>query len=286
MPYTKPTVFGRSATPGYDGKLLERADDSLLYERIYKGTLYPDFPLFQIATHTGTKILAPEVRDELAAWAQRPDAGGIPLDESDVAFVKGLYATSAFYADSWLGVLFQEIRRLGLWDNLTVVVFSDHGEGLMAHEYVNHRSSLEDASTNCVLMIHRPGGHPARVDDVVELLDVAPTILDLAGADIPETFQGTSLFPCLERGRCPTDGIAYSEGIMRQVSMTDGIRRLTLNGYPAASADVDTELRTASWKDEHITYEDVRGPPGSETTTPPDGLFTELAQGGLKRRSR
>ena len=53
IPYTKPAMFGLSATPGYDGILLDRADDSLLYERIYESTLYPDFPLAEITTHTG-----------------------------------------------------------------------------------------------------------------------------------------------------------------------------------------------------------------------------------------
>ena len=285
-PYTKPTVFGRLATPGYDGVLLERADDSLLYEKIYGRTLYPDFPLAKITTQTGTQILTPQIRDELKVWSQRPDAGGIPLSNEDIAFMKGMYATSALYADAWLGVLLEETRRLGLWDDLIVVVLSDHGEELLDHGFVNHRNSLEDASTSCVLMVRRPGGRETRVDDVVELLDVAPTVLELAGATVPDTFRGTSLVPCLERGRCPVDGVAYSEGILHHVSATDGIRRLTVEGYPATSREIDSELENASWKSEHLRYEDVRGTPGSESPAKPDGLFTRLATASLERRTR
>jgi arylsulfatase A-like enzyme len=285
IPYTKPTVFGRSATPGYDGVLLERADDSLVYERIYERTLYPDFPVAQITTHTGAKVITPEIGEELKAWSQRPDAGGIPLNDEDIAFMKGLYATSAFYADAWVGVLLQETRRLGLWDDLIVIVMSDHGEELLDHGLVNHRNTLEDSATSCIMMIHRPDGRGTRVDDVVELLDLAPTVLDLAGASIPDTFQGTSLVPCLESGRCPVDGVAYSEGILHHVSATDGIRRLTVNGFPAASPEVDDELRNGA-KSEHVTYEDVRGPPGTETPAEPDGLFTRLTTAALERRAR
>jgi arylsulfatase A-like enzyme len=285
IPYTKPTFFARSATPGYDGVLLERADDSLLYEKIYGHTLYPDFPLAEITTHTGTKILTPQIRDELKAWSQRPDAGGIPLSDEDIAFMKGMYATSAFYADAWLGVLLQETKRLGLWDDVIVIVMSDHGEELLDHGFVNHRNTLEDSATSNVMMIRRPGGRGARVDDVVELLDLGPTILDLAGATIPDTFQGTSLVPCLDNGRCPVDGVAYSEGILHHVSATDGLRRLTVNGFAATSPEIDDELRNAA-KSEHLTYEDVRGPPGTETPATPDGLFTRLTSAALERRAR
>jgi arylsulfatase A-like enzyme len=286
IPYTKPNVFALSATPDYDGVLLERADDSLLYEKIYDRTLYPDFPLAEITTHTGTKVLTPQIRDELKEWSQRPDAGGIPLSDEDIAFMKGMYATSAFYADAWLGVLLQETRRLGLWDDLIVIVMSDHGEELLDHGFVNHRNSLEDSATSCMMMIRRPGGRGGRVDDVVELLDLGPTILDLAGATIPDTFRGTSLVPCLENARCPVDGVAYSEGILHHVSATDGIRRLTVNGFAATSPEIDAELRNASVKSEHLTYEDVRGPPGSETPATPDGLFTRLTEAALERRNR
>ena len=285
MPYTKPNVFGRSATPGYDGVLLDRADDSLLYQKIYERTLYPNVPLTEITTHTGTRILAPQARDALMAWAQRPDAGGIPLSEDDIAFMKGMYATGAFYADAWLGVLFQEARRLGLWDDLIVIVMSDHGEDLLDHGFVHHRNTLEDSATSCVMMIRRPGGRSARVDDVVELLDLGPTIVDLAGGTIPDTFQGTSLVPCLDQGRCPVDGVAYSEGILQHVSATDGIRRLTVNGFAATSPEIDNELRNAG-KSEHLTYEDVRGPSGTETPATPDGLFTRLTSAALERRAR
>ena len=68
--------------------------------------------------------------------------------------------------------------------------------------------------------------------------------------------------------------------------MTDGIRRLTVNGFPATSPEIDGELRNASWKSEHLKYEDVRGPPGTETVAAPDGLFTRLAQAALERRAR
>jgi arylsulfatase A-like enzyme len=285
-PYTKPHVFGRLATPGYDGVLLERADDALLYEKMYGPTLYADFPFAEVTTRSGTRILTPETRDELKRWAAHPDADGTPLDDADIAFMKGMYATSAFYADAWLGVLLEETRRLGLWEDLTVVVLSDHGEELLDHGFVNHRNSLEDSATSCVLIVRRPGGQGVRVDDVVELLDVGPTVLELAGAAVPDTFRGRSLASCLERGRCSVDGVAYSEGILHHVSATDGIRRLTVEGYPASSSEIDAELANASWKSEHLKYEDVRGPPGSEAPAKPDGLFSRLARAALERRTR
>ena len=83
-----------------------------------------------------------------------------------------------------------------------------------------------------------------RQREVTQLLDVAPTVLGMAGVDIPASMQGTDLSGCLDGGRCDTPGIAYSEAVLEMVSVTDGTFRLTVEGGSASFATFFARLRS------------------------------------------
>ena len=244
-PYTKPHIFGRLSTPGYDGHMLDRVHDSITYEKVWEGGFYPELPLWQLENGKGTRILTPEVHAELARYASQPGARRITLSEDDLAFMKGLYASSALYADLWLQVLLDDLAERNLLETTTLVLVSDHGEGLLDHGYFNHRDSLHDASTQVPFIVWRPGAEAkgVRQREVTRLLDVAPTILGLAGIDPPPTMQGTDLTGCLDGGKCGTPGTAYSEAVLEQVSVTDGTFRLTVEGAAVHTKAMDARIQ-------------------------------------------
>ena len=80
------------------------------------------------------------------------------------------------------------LDRLGLRDNTVVVFLADHGEMLGDHWLLNKGPFHFDGILRVPLIWSWPGRFPAGVqsDALVSLLDVAPTILDLAGVPIPE----------------------------------------------------------------------------------------------------
>jgi arylsulfatase A-like enzyme len=77
----------------------------------------------------------------------------------------------------------------------TIILTSDHGYSLGDHDYVS-KFTLWDEAGRAPLIIVRPGAlSDVRYEDVVSLLDIAPTFLDFAGLDIPVRMDGRSLAP-------------------------------------------------------------------------------------------
>lgn len=287
-PYTKPHVFGRQATPGYDGVMVDRVHDSITYERIFQDAFYPELSMEQVENDRGSRILSPTVADDLAKHALEQGVKKITLSKDDKAFLTGLYDSGVLYADLWLQVVLDDLERLGLTETTTIVVVSDHGEGLLDHGYFNHRDTLHDAATQVPFIVWRPDAttRGVRQREVTRLLDVAPTVLSLAGVDPPPTMQGTNLAPCLDGGPCNTPGTAYSEAILNQVSVTDGALRLTVSGAPAESDGMTARLESPA--PAFALLWDAGGKPGTETPLPlleaDPALISRLTDGALDAR--
>ncbi len=131
------------------------------------------------------------------------------------------YFGEVVFVDEQLGVLFESLRSAGLMGGNTLVVFTaDHGEALGEHDEESHGIFLYDATILVPLIIQLPGRLPdgLRVPHMVRTLDIAPTILDLAGLARPSEMEGTTLEPLManpERARSKTDPelICYLESL-------------------------------------------------------------------------
>lgn len=110
----------------------------------------------------------------------------------DMAHVNALYDAEVRLADEALGKMLARLEERGLLENTFVIVTSDHGEELRDHGGWRHGHSAYDELLRVPLIMSGPG-LPAgrRLKELVTLLDVAPTILELTGTPIPEAFQGT-----------------------------------------------------------------------------------------------
>lgn len=99
------------------------------------------------------------------------------------------------YADSAVGKLLKQLRARGLYDNALIAVMSDHGEALGDHGEDTHGVFLYDETIHVPLLIKLPGGSSAarRIEDRVGLVDVLPTILQVARVAVPPEVQGESL---------------------------------------------------------------------------------------------
>jgi arylsulfatase A-like enzyme/tetratricopeptide (TPR) repeat protein len=118
------------------------------------------------------------------------------------------------HADEIIGALLEHLRGKGLYDRATIVLLSDHGEGLGDHGEDEHGIFLYRETIQVPLVIKLPsstnGGRRAAAS--AQHIDVPPTILDLAGGTVPEGFRGRSLRPALE-GRALPDASIYSESL-------------------------------------------------------------------------
>jgi arylsulfatase A-like enzyme len=101
-----------------------------------------------------------------------------------------LYDGEIRYTDDHLGQLFDLLAERGILDETIVVVTADHGDEFFEHGRKGHAETLFDEVLLVPLIMRYPAGIPAGsvVDRQVRLLDVAPTILSLAGVERPEKF--------------------------------------------------------------------------------------------------
>jgi arylsulfatase A-like enzyme len=82
------------------------------------------------------------------------------------------------------------------------VVVGDHGEGLLTHETREHGEEVYEEAVRVPLVLRFPGHlAPARIDAPVEMVDVAPTALELLGVARPAAFEGQSLVAAMRSGR-------------------------------------------------------------------------------------
>ncbi len=123
------------------------------------------------------------------------------MPDEDLAQVIALYDGEIAFTDHHLGKLFEYLKSLKMWDDTLLVVLADHGEELQDHDSVHHIRTLYEEVLHVPLIFKLPGGRPngwpERVKARVSTLDVAPTLLDIAGIDIPKSFQGKSLLSLL-----------------------------------------------------------------------------------------
>jgi arylsulfatase A-like enzyme/Tfp pilus assembly protein PilF len=119
------------------------------------------------------------------------------------------------YADEIVGRLIRYLKSHQLYDRSTIVLLSDHGEGLGDHGEQEHGLFVYDEAIHVPLIIKQAGGTGAgrRIPDVVQHVDVVPTILDLVKAPVPGYLRGRSLKPVLEgTGGIPEQAV-YSEAM-------------------------------------------------------------------------
>ena len=145
------------------------------------------------------------------------------LDRDDIrdrehllAMRRGFSALS-HYVDDKLGELIEVLEEQGLRDDTVVIFTADHGEMLGEHGLIQKRSFYE-WSSRIPLFIDMPGGTARDVDVPVSLLDLPPTLLDIAGQAPASPMEGRSLRPALEGAALEVQPVIseyHGEGIMR-----------------------------------------------------------------------
>jgi arylsulfatase A-like enzyme len=133
------------------------------------------------------------------------------LPPNDLAYAMALYDGEIRFVDDWFGEFWSTVCELGLDERATIVFLSDHGEEFQEHGSVLHEK-LYATVTRIPFMIRLPGGRLARpVGEVVESIDLMPTLLELAGVPVPAGVQGSSLLPLILGREKSGLHVAFSE---------------------------------------------------------------------------
>jgi iduronate 2-sulfatase len=181
-----------------------------------------------------------------------------PLDTQDRRR-EGLagYSAAVSFVDAQLGVVFETLDRLKLWDDTIVVVTSDHGFQLGEHGGLWRKDTLFEESLRVPLLIWAPGlalpGVPT--SSLAELVDLYPTLTDLAGLARPKDLDGTSLVPVLQDPSRAVKTAAFSAARRRPPQLGWSVRT--------------DRYRYTEWPDGSRELYDHQGDPGERKNLAP-----------------
>ncbi len=142
--------------------------------------------------------------------------GMLPLEDLDRRQIVDLYDGEVTFADAQVGAVLAALAENGYGDDTLVIVTSDHGEEFWDHGGLGHGEHNFQELLHVPLVIAGPGIERRRLETPVSLIDLTPTILDLAGVELPGDLPGRSLAAVLgSRRRDLAASPVYAEGLLR-----------------------------------------------------------------------
>ena len=125
------------------------------------------------------------------------------------------FPAAAKATDDVIGKLIGALRAQKLYDDALIVIAADHGQSLGSHGEDTHGIFLYDETVHVPLLLKLPQNQNAgkRVQAKVGLIDIAPTVLEVAGVPVPSQMQGQSL---LRSARIDSDRPVYSRSDLPQ----------------------------------------------------------------------
>jgi arylsulfatase A-like enzyme len=116
---------------------------------------------------------------------------------------RDLYDGEVVFTDHHIGRVLKALASSPLADRTVVILTGDHGEAFGEHGAFFHGREVWDEVVRVPLLVHVPGAKPHKVSRTVSGVDIAPTVLDLAGLPEDPQARGQSLVPELFGGALP-----------------------------------------------------------------------------------
>ncbi|MDG1897404.1 MAG: sulfatase [Fuerstiella sp.] len=145
---------------------------------------------------------------EMRSYVGVPNQG--PIDVATQLRLLQAYAACVSYADAQIGRLLDAVDHSEQFKDATIILWSDHGWHLGEKTAWGKMSNYEIA-TRVPLIMAGPDISPGRTQAISELVDLYPTICQLAGVQPPGQLQGESLVNVLQHPRQNSDAIAFSQ---------------------------------------------------------------------------
>jgi arylsulfatase A-like enzyme len=135
------------------------------------------------------------------------------VTENELRLAQRLYADALTSIDAEIHLLIRALRAAGQWEDTILVVTADHGEEFMEHGAFGHSKNLYEETIHVPLLIVQGGGglEHQRISAQVRQIDIAPTLIELAGGSVPAAVEGVSLLPCLRGETLPGPLRAFSQ---------------------------------------------------------------------------
>ncbi|MCB2067614.1 MAG: sulfatase [Erythrobacter sp.] len=153
----------------------------------------------------------PESLTEVPEAATNTDVPNLGMSELQQRQMISAYQAATSHMDRNFGLVMAELDRLGLADNTIVMFIGDHGFMLGEHGQWQ-KTLLWEESLHVPMLVRAPGAsRPGRVERLVEMLDIYPTLVGLAGLEPYARNEGRDLAPLLVDHDAPWDHPALSQ---------------------------------------------------------------------------
>lgn len=246
--YIKPGPWGFSQVDAsYRGTGADAVRDTLGTILLADGYYFSRHAPQDLLDYSALRVRGRAERRRIERMAHKKSIHASKLDDADLKFVRGVYDGAVSYGDTWFGVFLAALERRGLLETSVVVLLSDHGEELGEDGLFNHRFTLSDEALRVPLAVRLPGAAQAgrRVQGMVDLTDVMPTLLEAAGAEAPAGIRGRSLWPTLQGDEHTPRPAVYAQTLFRGVTIRTSEGRLTFSGIGADSPFLAPMLASA-----------------------------------------
>jgi arylsulfatase A-like enzyme len=130
------------------------------------------------------------------------------------------YYASVSYVDAQVGRVLEALKELGLENNTVVVLLGDHGWNLGEHNFWGKHNVFLNA-LHIPLIIKAPGVKPRQVNQLVELVDIFPTVCKLVSLEIPSQLQGKSMLNLMNNKDKNWKNTVYCEWNGARTILTD-----------------------------------------------------------------
>lgn len=177
-----------------------------------------------------------EIDHDSVSWSQNPT-------KEQLHRMRAYYYANITMIDEKIGGIIQALEEKKMLDNTIIIFMSDHGESLGDHGHIQ-KWNMYDVVTRVPMIVWGPsqfqGGR--RIDELCQHFDIAPVIMELAGLDVPASWQTQTLMPFLK-------------------GETDGGREFVFSEHPYDGILTGTEqmtmIRSKAWKLVHyVDHED------------------------------
>lgn len=216
-----------------------------------------NFPIEFASKYSPSDIDLPETGPEDARWVPAIFRN---LSEADRRGIVASYYNSVEYVDSNVGRMLDALDELGLSESTLVVYISDHGY-LLGHHGRFEKHMMWEEIVRVPMVIRYPGLAPRAEPALVEMVDLAPTILDILDVDAMDGLDGRSLLGLLLGETAEHRDVVFSEYLHDNKAMvrTDRWKYVFTTGKTDLSLGYETG-QGPSGRDQRLY--DMAGDPG------------------------
>lgn len=116
-------------------------------------------------------------------------------------YLEALYDGEVAYTNDAIESFIAKLEGMGVLDDTVLVITADHGEAFLEHGTWGHHQTVHAPEVNIPLLFRIPeaeGRVQRQIDELVSLVDVYPTLLELSGIPLPRDLDGRSLMPLIQ----------------------------------------------------------------------------------------